>query len=46
MGTSLVLEVQGLAKDALDGVAQAAAAIDDGRAAKFLERLRTHFREQ
>ncbi len=43
MGTSLVLEVQGLADDALDGVAQAAAAIDDGRAAAFLERLRNHF---
>ncbi len=43
MGTSLVLEVQGIAKDALDGVAQAAAAIDDGRAADFLERLRAHF---
>ena len=43
MGTSLVLEVQGLAKDPLDGVAQAAAAIDDGRAAEFLERLRSHF---
>lgn len=46
MGTSLVLEVQGLAKDALDGVAQAAAAIDDGRAADFLERLRAHFESQ
>ena len=46
MGTSLVLEVQGLAKDALDGVAQAAAAIDDGRAADFLERLRRHFSSQ
>ncbi len=36
MGTSLVLEVQGDAKDAKDGVAQAAAAIDDGRAETFL----------
>ena len=43
MGTSLVLEVQGLAKDARDGVAQAAAAIDDGRAAAFLDKLKAHF---
>jgi anthranilate phosphoribosyltransferase len=43
MGASLVLEVQGLAKDALDGVAQAAAAIDDGRAETFLGALREHF---
>ncbi|MGI9341548.1 MAG: anthranilate phosphoribosyltransferase, partial [Gammaproteobacteria bacterium] len=46
MGTSLVLEVQGAAKNALDGVAQAAAAIDDGRAAQFLQRLRAHFENQ
>jgi len=44
MGTSLVLEVQGKAKDAKDGVAQAAAAIDDGRAEAFLGTLREHFR--
>lgn len=43
MGTSLVLEVQGMAKDAKDGVAQAAAAIDDGRAEQFLAALREHF---
>jgi len=43
MGTSLVLEVQGEAKDAKDGVAQAAAAIDDGRAETFLATLRDHF---
>jgi len=43
MGTSLVLEVQGLANDAMDGVAQAAAAIDDGRAEAFLVALRGHF---
>jgi len=43
MGTSLVLEVQGLAETAADGVAQAAAAIDDGLAAAFLEKLRVHF---
>ncbi len=43
MGTSLVLEVQGLAADAKDGVSQAAAAIDDGRAAAFLDKLKAHF---
>ena len=43
MGVSLVLECEGAAKDPKDGVAQAAAAIDDGRAATFLETLRTHF---
>jgi anthranilate phosphoribosyltransferase len=43
MGTSLMLEVQGLAKDAMDGVAQAAAVIDDGRAEAFLTALRGHF---
>jgi anthranilate phosphoribosyltransferase len=46
MGTSLVLECQGVAKDARDGVAQAAAAIDDGRAATFLESLKAHFEDQ
>ncbi len=43
MGTSLVLEVQGIAKTAKDGVAAAAAAIDDGRAERFLARLEQHF---
>jgi anthranilate phosphoribosyltransferase len=43
MGTSLVLEVQGQASDAKDGVSQAAAAIDDGRAQAFLGALREHF---
>lgn len=43
MGTSLVLEVQGVATDAKQGVEMAAAAIDDGRAEKFLENLRQHF---
>ncbi|HNP62423.1 MAG TPA: anthranilate phosphoribosyltransferase [Woeseiaceae bacterium] len=43
MGTSLVLEVQGIAKTAKDGVAKAAAAIDDGHAEKFLSRLQQHF---
>ncbi len=46
MGTSLVLEVQGEAKDALDGVAQAAAAIDDGRAEAFLTKMREHFQSE
>ena len=44
MGTSLVLEVQGVANDPVDGVAQAAAAIDDGRAESFLADLKAHFR--
>ena len=39
-----MLEVQGDAKNAKDGVAQAAAAIDDGRAEKFLQDLREHFK--
>jgi len=43
MGASLVLEVQGIAKDPKEGVARAAAAIDDGRAAALLESLRAHF---
>ncbi len=43
MGTSLVLEVQGVAKNAKDGVAMAAAAIDDGRAEAFLGKLQAHF---
>ena len=43
MGTSLVLEVMGEADGPRAGVDQAAAAIDDGRAASFLERFRDHF---
>jgi len=46
MGVSLVLEVQGAAKNAVDGVAQAAAAIDDGRAESFLNKMREHFQSQ
>ena len=46
MGASLVLECQGDAKGAKDGVAQAAAAIDDGRAEAFLARLNAHFEER
>jgi anthranilate phosphoribosyltransferase len=45
MGTSLVLEVQGAAKDPVDGVQQAAAAIDDGRAEAFLAGLKAHFED-
>jgi anthranilate phosphoribosyltransferase len=44
MGTSLVLEVQGTASDAKQGVEMAAAALDDGRAMTLLEQLRTHFK--
>jgi anthranilate phosphoribosyltransferase len=43
MGTSLVLEVTGMAADAKDGVAIAAEAIDSGKAAAFLAKLRGHF---
>jgi anthranilate phosphoribosyltransferase len=46
MGTSLVLEVQGAARNARQGVDMAAAALDDGRAAGFLENLRRHFEGQ
>ena len=43
MGASLVLEVQGSARDAKEGVAMAAAALDGGDAAKLLERFGRHF---
>jgi len=43
MGVSLVLEVTGKADGPRDGVEQAAAAIDDGRAGAFLDALRSHF---
>lgn len=43
MGTSLVLEVQGSASDPQQGVEMAAAAIDSGDAAEFLQRLQKHF---
>jgi len=45
MGTSLVLEVQGVVSTAREGVEQAAGAIDDGRAERFLKRLREHFED-
>jgi anthranilate phosphoribosyltransferase len=43
MGTSLILEVTGLAADCKRGVEMSAVAIDDGRAARFLESFRRHF---
>jgi anthranilate phosphoribosyltransferase len=46
MGVSLVLEVQGQAEDALDGVSQAASAIDDGRADALLKKIAGHFRDR
>ena len=43
MSTSLVLEVQGTASDAQDGVQIAAGVIDSGDAAALLEKIRNHF---
>ena len=43
MSTSLVLEVQGTAGDAMHGVELANAALDNGDAAELLGRLRAHF---
>ena len=43
MGASLVLEVQGTARDAKQGVEIAAAALDRGDAARLLERMQKHF---
>jgi anthranilate phosphoribosyltransferase len=43
MGTSLVLEVAGLAKDAIRGVELAREAIDSGNAERFLANFRQHF---
>jgi len=43
MGTSLVLEVVGLADDLEDGLEQAAEVIDNGKAAVFLNVFRRHF---
>jgi len=45
MGTSLLLEVQGNVQNAREGVEKAAAAIDDGDAERFLQKLRGHFAE-
>jgi anthranilate phosphoribosyltransferase len=43
MGTSLALEVTGLANDPMDGVGQAQAAINEGRGSAFLEAFQAHF---
>ena len=43
MGTSLVLEVLGTAKDAKEGVDMAAAGIDEGAAKRLLVDLKAHF---
>jgi len=43
MGTSLVLEVLGMAKDAKEGIDMAASAIDGGAARKLLADLKGHF---
>jgi anthranilate phosphoribosyltransferase len=43
MGTSLILEVTGLASDHRTGIEMAKLAIDDGRSAEFLDALRNHF---
>jgi anthranilate phosphoribosyltransferase len=43
MGTSLVLEVAGLAKDAKSGVDLARDAIDSGKASRFLDNFRRYF---
>jgi anthranilate phosphoribosyltransferase len=43
MGTSLVLEVLGRARNEKEGVEMARAAIDSGAAQNFLERLAGHF---
>jgi anthranilate phosphoribosyltransferase len=43
MGTSLVLEVVGLASDLQEGAKIAADAIDSGKAAIFLDNFRAHF---
>jgi len=43
MGASLVLEVQGETESPEQGVAVAAAAIDDGRAKALLQKMREHF---
>jgi anthranilate phosphoribosyltransferase len=45
MGTSLLLEVQGSVQSAREGVEKAAAALDDGDAERFLQKLREHFAE-
>jgi anthranilate phosphoribosyltransferase len=46
MGTSLVLEVLGIAANAEQGVEIAATALDDGRAAAMLKKMQRHFAPQ
>jgi anthranilate phosphoribosyltransferase len=46
MGASLVLEVQGTASNAKQGVEIATVALDDGNAAALIERMREHFESQ
>ena len=46
MGASLVLEVQGSARDAGEGVEMAAAALDDGRAAALIRSIKQHFADR
>lgn len=43
MGTSLVMEVLGIVRDAKEGVEMAMAAIEDGAAKKLLDDMKTHF---
>jgi anthranilate phosphoribosyltransferase len=43
MGTSLVLEVTGLARNGVEGAAMAAEVLDSGRAEAFLDRFQAHF---
>lgn len=43
MGTSLVLEVQGMARDAMQGVEIANAALDNGAASVLVNQLQQHF---
>ncbi len=43
MGTSLLLEVQGMAKDAMQGVEIANAALDNGAASALVNQLQQHF---
>ncbi len=43
MGTSLVLEVLGMATDAMQGVEIVSTALDSGAASEFAARLRQHF---
>lgn len=43
MGTSLVLEVQGSVRNAIEGVEMANAALDDGRAGVLIRDMQRHF---